>query len=223
MMIDVKIKMNSHLFVKDPEQSELGRKIVTKGLELINSIGFEEFTFKKLAKSINTTEASIYRYFENKHRLLTYLISWYWSFLEFKIIYHTNNIKNPKDKLIKVLEILAKPENTKHQSDYLSEKDIYQLLVYEGAKSYLTRHVTVDNRELHFKPLKSLTKCISDFILEFKPKFKYANSLASTLIETTYSQKFFMNNLTTLTSFRDKKDLNGLFHYLELLLFNCLK
>ena len=223
MMIDVKIKMNPHLFLKDPEQSELGKKIVKKGLELINSVGFEQFTFKKLALAINTTEASIYRYFENKHRFLTYLVSWYWSFLEFKILFHTNNIKNPKDKLIKAIEILAKPENTKHQSDFISEKDIYQLMINEGAKSYLTKHVLADNKELHFKPFKNLTDCISDLILEFCPKYKFPVSLASTLIETTYSQKFFMHNLPSLTSFADKKDLNGLNRYLELLLFNSLK
>ena len=37
----------------------------------------EEFTFRKLAQKINTTEASVYRYFENKHRLLIYILAWY--------------------------------------------------------------------------------------------------------------------------------------------------
>lgn len=223
MEFDVKIKMNSHLFLKDPEQSELGRKIVKHGLLLINQMGFEEFTFKKLATQINTTEAGIYRYFENKHRLLTYLTSWYWSFLEYKIIYHTNNLKDPKQKLKKVVEILANPEDSRHTSDYITEKEVSLLLLREGAKAYLTRHVEDDNREKHFKPLKDLVSKIAAIIQEFNPKYKYPHNLASTLLETAYSQKFFMLHLPSLTDVKDKKDNKKLIDYLDHLTFNTLK
>lgn len=223
MMLDVKIKMNSHLFLRDPEQSELGRKIVKDGLRLINQIGFEDFTFKKLAKEINTTEAGIYRYFENKHRLLTYLTSWYWSFLEYKLYYHTNNLKDPKQKLIKVIEVLARPEESKHHSDFISEKEAYRLLMWEGSKAYLTRHVQDDNHEMHFSPLKNLCAAIATIITEYRPKYKYPHSLASTLMETAYTQKFFMINLPSLTDYKDKKDLNGLQNYLESIVFSILK
>ena len=185
MILDVKIKMNSHLYLRDPEQSELGRKIVKTGLLLINQIGFEEFTFKKLAKEINT--------------------------------------KDPKQKLIKVIEVLARPEDSKHDSDFISEKEAYRLLMWEGSKAYLTRHVQDDNREMHFKPLKSLCAAIATIILEFRPKYKYPHSLASTLMETAYSQKFFMINLPSLTDYKDKKDLNGLQKYLESIVFSILK
>ena len=80
MLLDIRIKMNDKLFLRNPEDSLLGKRIVSQGLVLINKLGFEDFTFKKLAAEIETTEASIYRYFENKHRLLVYLITWYWSF-----------------------------------------------------------------------------------------------------------------------------------------------
>ena len=70
MELSLKIKMNEKLFLRNPEESELGRKIIEFSIILIHKIGFEAFTFKKLAKEINTTEAGVYRYFENKHRLL---------------------------------------------------------------------------------------------------------------------------------------------------------
>ncbi|MDH5608082.1 MAG: TetR/AcrR family transcriptional regulator, partial [Cyclobacteriaceae bacterium] len=41
---------------------------------MIAQIGFERFNFKKLSTTINSTEASVYRYFKNKHQLLDYLI-----------------------------------------------------------------------------------------------------------------------------------------------------
>ncbi|HCF62820.1 MAG TPA: TetR family transcriptional regulator, partial [Chitinophagaceae bacterium] len=62
--------MNESVYIKNPDHSEIGRKIIKHGIDLINDLGFEHFTFKKLAVEIGTTEATIYRYFENKHRLL---------------------------------------------------------------------------------------------------------------------------------------------------------
>ena len=88
----IKINATEELAHRDPEDTTLGRNIIRKGLILMYELGFEQFTFKKLAAEINTTEASIYRYFENKHRLLVYLINWYWSYLEYKVVFYTNNI-----------------------------------------------------------------------------------------------------------------------------------
>ena len=70
------IKLQHELFLRDPQETELGKKIIEQGILLIDKLGFEEFTFKKLASKIGSTEASVYRYFENKHRLLMYLTAW---------------------------------------------------------------------------------------------------------------------------------------------------
>ena len=48
-------------FLKDPQTSELGNRILATGIDLINEIGFDAFTFRKLAQAINSVEASIYR------------------------------------------------------------------------------------------------------------------------------------------------------------------
>ena len=66
MELQLQIKMNEKLFVRNPEQTELGRKIIQFSIQLIQENGFESFTFKKLAEEIGSTEAGIYRYFENK-------------------------------------------------------------------------------------------------------------------------------------------------------------
>ena len=80
-MAIIQIQLNDNLYLRDPQETELGRNIVNNSIELIDEIGFEKFTFKKLATKIESTEASIYRYFENKHRLLIYLIAWYWNWI----------------------------------------------------------------------------------------------------------------------------------------------
>ena len=72
MSIEIKISLNNGLYLKEPQDSKLGRNIIKHSILLIDKFGFESFTFKKLAEEINSTEASIYRYFENKHLLLLF-------------------------------------------------------------------------------------------------------------------------------------------------------
>jgi AcrR family transcriptional regulator len=86
--------INERTYLKNPVNGELGQKIVRGGLEMMESSGFEHFTFKKLAEKIGTTEASIYRYFESKHKLLIYLTSWYWSIIESSKAYLTREVDN---------------------------------------------------------------------------------------------------------------------------------
>ena len=59
MEVHLQLKMNEKLFLRDPEQTELGKKIIRHGIQLIDRYGFELFTFKKLAEDIGTTEAGI--------------------------------------------------------------------------------------------------------------------------------------------------------------------
>ena len=76
MELQLQIKMNEKLFLRNPEYTELGKKLIQHSINLIHKKGFEDFTFKKLAEDVGTTEASVYRYFENKHKLLIYITSW---------------------------------------------------------------------------------------------------------------------------------------------------
>jgi len=76
-MAVLQIQLPNNLFLKDPQTTELGKKIIRESIQLIKELGFESFTFRKLSVRIESTEASIYRYFENKHRLLVYLVTWY--------------------------------------------------------------------------------------------------------------------------------------------------
>ncbi|HLK96205.1 MAG TPA: TetR/AcrR family transcriptional regulator, partial [Hymenobacter sp.] len=66
-----------HLYSKNPADSEIGRRLLMEAVRLVDEIGFEQFTFKKLATSMGSSEATLYRYFDNKHQLLNYLVSWY--------------------------------------------------------------------------------------------------------------------------------------------------
>ena len=223
MELAVQIKMNEKLFLRNPELSELGRNIIKYSVVMIREKGFEDFTFKKLAQRIGTTEASIYRYFENKHRLLIYIVAWYWSYLEYKVVFYTQNLATPENRLKKIIELLAKPVTDDFSTDYIDEKLVYEVAVWEGSKAYLTKHVSKDNKDRLFKPYKDLCARIASIIAEFNPRYKFPHSLSSTLLEMAHYQRFFMNNLPSLTDFGEDKSEERLYQFLYQLVFDSLK
>lgn len=223
MEIQLQIKMNEKLFLRDPEQSELGKKIILHSIQLIHLNGFEAFTFKKLAEAIGTTEAGIYRYFENKHRLLIYLTAWYWSWLEYQVSFQTNNINDPVVKLKRVINLLATTVENDIRTRYVDESLLHQIIITEGTKAYLNKRVSEDNKDHLFKPYKDLCAVIGKMILECNPRYKYPKSLASTIIEMAHFQNFFMNNLPSLTDFGKNKDEAEIVKFLEDLVFSSLQ
>ena len=92
LLSNIKISVPENIYIKDPESSELGKRIVKHSILLINDIGFDAFTFKKLGEKIGSNESSIYRYFESKHKLLLYLSSWYWAWIEYQLVFETHSI-----------------------------------------------------------------------------------------------------------------------------------
>lgn len=222
MELQLQIKMNEKLFIKNPEQSELGKNIILHSIQLIYKNGFEAFTFKKLADAVGTTEAGIYRYFENKHRLLMYITAWYWSWLEYQVTFHTHNIKDPVVKLKKIIKILTTAVEDDVATSYVDESILHQIIITEGSKAYLTKKVSEDNKDHLFKPYKDLCAKIGDVILECNPNYKYPKSLSSTIIEMAHSQNFFMNHLPSLTDFGKSKDEAEIVLFLESLVFSSL-
>lgn len=222
MELQVRFRMNENLFLRNPEDSELGRRIIRTSVLMMRDLGFEAFTFKKLATAINTTEASVYRYFENKHRLLVYLVTWYWGWLQYQVMLHSTNIDDPEQKIRRIIKLLATEIDDFLGFDGLDQKALYQIVVWEGSKAYLTRNVTEDNKAQLFKPYKDLAGRIAEVFKSYSPDYAYPRSLASTLIEMAHYQIFFMYNLPSLTDFGASKDEKEVNRFLEELIFAAL-
>lgn len=222
MKLKLQIEMNDALYLRNPEGTELGKKIIKYSIELIHKNGFESFTFKKLAEEINTTEAGVYRYFENKHKLLVYLAAWYWSWISYQIKYHTNNITDAEQKLKRVIKLLAKAVEDDEKTNYVDESRLHEIIISEGSKAYLTKQVEEDNKQQFFKPYKDLCANIGEIISAYNPKYKYPKSLASTIVEMAHFQNFFMYHLPSLTDFGMKKEENEIIDYLNDLVFSSL-
>lgn len=223
MQILLKFKINESLYLRDPESTEVGRLIVQKGIELIHEVGFERFTFKKLAEKINSTEATIYRYFASKYRLLTYILNWYWCYLEFVAKMSLQELQDPAQKLKLVLDIITHNFDSDSQIvDYDLEK-LHGIVISESSKAYLVKEVDEINQELVFSPLKSLCQFIGQLLLQLNPKFSYPNALSSTLLETAHDQHFFSEHLPKLTDNKSKiPHKKYVLDYLNFLAFSAI-
>lgn len=217
-------KLNEHLYLRDPQHTQLGQSIVRTSIEMIDRLGFEQFTFKKLAEEIDSTEASIYRYFENKHRLLLYLIAWYWSWIEYRIDLFTSGIVDPKEKLKACVKVIAEEKKFDPNFDFINEEALYHIVVAELDKTFLTKSVDLDNKEGLFGGFKSLCKKIASWVTEVNPDYPYANSLVSTVLLTAKQQVFFAEHLPSLSSVhKSENSYLEIERFLENILFNAIQ
>jgi AcrR family transcriptional regulator len=150
MLSNIIISVNSKLYVKNPETSELGKKIIEQSILLIDEIGFENFTFKKLGERIQSNESSIYRYFENKHKLMLYLSSWYWGWIEYKMVFATNNVSNPMERLKKAITIVTEKVEDDSTTLHINESILNKIIIQEFTKTIITKEIDEENKEGFF-------------------------------------------------------------------------
>ena len=202
----INIKVHPNLYKKDPLSATLGKKIIETGVLLIDEVGLEQFTFKKLAKETGTTEASIYRYFENKHHLFVYLLNWYWEWMAARIDLNTLNIASPAERLKIVLNLIVDSANRHADIEFVDESALHRIVVREGAKGYHHKMVDSENQDGFFLAYKRLTGKIADLITAMNPGFPYPRALASTLIEAANNNLYFAQHLPRLTDLNKDED-----------------
>jgi len=219
LLQNLKVVINDKIYLKDPESSVLGKRIIEQSILMIDQIGFENFTFKKIGKKIGSNESSIYRYFENKHKLLLYLTSWYWGWLEYQLVFTTNSIADPKEKLAKAIEIITRTTKEDSAFSHINEVILNKIVINEYSKSYLTKEVDKENKEGYFSIYKRLVIRVKEMIVAINPNYKFPSSLASTIIEGSLHQHFLKDHFSSLT---DCNKDNSPTLYFTQLVFNTL-
>jgi len=199
LLSNLKIAVPDKIFIKDPESSELGKKIIEHSIILIDDIGFDSFTFKKLGIKIESNESSIYRYFESKHKLLLYLTSWYWAWIEYQLVFATHNMPDAKEQLSKAIEIVTRNIEQDTTFTHINEVVLNRIVINEYSKSYLTKEVDIENKEGYFVVYKRLVSRIGEMILKVNPNYTYSASLASTIIEGALHQHFLKSHFKSIT------------------------
>ncbi len=203
LLSNLKISVPETIFIKDPESSELGKRIIEHSILLIDEIGFDNFTFKKLGIKIESNESSIYRYFESKHKLLVYLTSWYWAWIEYQLVFSIQNMTNEQDRLIKAIEIITRTIERDSAYSHINEVVLNKIIIKESSKSYLTKEVDMENEEGYFAVYKRLILRLSALVLQVNPNYTFASSLASTIAEGSLHQHFLKNHFKSITNCND--------------------
>ncbi|WP_420574922.1 TetR/AcrR family transcriptional regulator [Kordia sp.] len=205
--LQIHIVISEELYTKNPESSELGKKIVSRSIEMIDELGFESFTFKKLGKSIGSNESSIYRYFESKHMLLVYLLCWYWSWVEYKLVFATTNIQSKEDKLCAAIEILTRKIDVDNSFSYINEVILNRIIIAESSKAYHTKDIDSENEKGYYKVYKRVVQRVSNMVVDINPEFECPHMLISTVIEGSHQQRYFSKHLPSLTDTQKGKDI----------------
>ena len=224
MSVSIRLLLSQKLCLRDPNQTELGQKILNHSILLIDELGFEGFTFKKLAKAIGSTEASVYRYFENKHKLLVYLVAWYWAWLDYTIDYQIHNIEDPRRRLRLAIEALANANIEDPLTAHINEASLHRIVIAESSKAFLTKSVGGEREQGLFEGYVQLVDKLAGIIAAVNPDFEYPKALAVTVIEGSRKQLFFAVHIPTVTEISAPAALQEqLSDFLEMLILKTLQ
>ena len=208
--------LSDKLYLRDPQKSSVGQAIIRHSALLIDRYGFDNITFKKIAEDVDSTEATIYRYFENKFRLLQYLIVWHWTSVNFQMDYHLNNIAGPRDKLKICLQVLAgtrKPVN----DTIIDQHALNRVVIAEFDKLCLSKSIDNDYEAGLLDPFNETCQRIAALVKQINPEYPFPHSLISTAITAARHQIYFSKHLPLLCDIRnDERTLNDkLYQFLE--------
>lgn len=217
----IKIAVPEQVYLKNPDSTDIGQNIIEQSILMIDKLGFEAYTFKKLGEKIGSPESTIYRYFENKHMLLIYLISWYWSWMEYRVVLSTVNVDKPDKRLAKALETITHTVKDDTNFTHISESRLQKIVVAESAKAFLTKAVDKENKAGYFVSYQRLTQRLAALIQETDPQFTYPKTLVTTILEGYHQQRFFREHLSALSDCVE--DENMLTHFYNTLTFSLLQ
>lgn len=184
----------------------MGTRILTEGLALMNGIGLEAFTFKKLAERMGSTEVTVYHYFANKQRLLQYYFQMYWLWLGTHCRHEGRSLKDPRARLHGDIRAICGIWPGDSRAMHFDPADLRRLVINEGSKSFLHKNVDLDNERKVFKPYKDLIAHIAAEVRACSPRRRHAHTFATTLVEMAHSLEFAMQHLPALTELSEKGD-----------------
>ncbi len=212
LITEISVEIPEGLYLKNPTSSSLGKRIISNAIHFIYNFGFEDFNFKKLAVHIDSTESSIYRYFENKNKLLLYLSSLYWGYMEYQLLYATSSISGKIEVLNAAVEVLSEsPSNTEDKKG-INHYQLQQIIISEFNKPFHSKFINAtDEQEQSFQLYTRFIKRLAEIIQFVSPNYDYPLSLASTLVEGLHYQIYLSKYFKEITDCKTKDSLKDFF------------
>lgn len=216
LLKSIHLRVNEKIYLSDPTSSDLGKRILKHGSKIICQEGLDSFNFKKLSKEISSTEAAIYRYFENKNKLLLFYFSWYWKWIEYNMVFRTQNLATPEERMQVVLEILTNPPQVKNYFEYIDGAHVFELMGKDGIRVLLSAPQTDDEKDM-VRSFRSVCERFAQVIEGCDKGYKYPVQLAATILITSHMNKTLLP--TVLDNMKDN-ELVDFWMYSSTLLFD---
>lgn len=218
--VNIVIDINDTIYIRNPLETTLGKKLICHSIMVMDEIGFEDFNFKKLAKHMSSTEASVYRYFENKYKLLSYLVAWYWDYMHFMILMDIRNISQPRERLHRIIETLVNSLNNTTAPEYIDQGKLHRIVVENASKVYHTKQVDSLKKVGFYTNLLKLVKTIAGVVREVDEGYKYPVALATNIVDMSLNNEYNIVHLHNLTDVSDpattdpRRETINMIHYM---------
>ena len=121
-----------------------------------------------------------------------------------------------------VIDLLSRELDDALGTIEFDKKALYNIVISESSKAYLSKDVDQNNEAQLFKPYKDLCGRIADLFSTYNTDYPYPHSLASTVIEAAHFQYFFAQHLPRLTDVKNNKSEEVIKSFLEHLVFSTL-
>jgi len=202
----ISISVSPNTYLRNPEDTDLGKNIIRYGIQILSDKGFQCFNFKCLAKEMGSTEASVYRYFENKYMLLVYLTSWYWEYLDLQIMLNTRNIEDPVRKLRLMISTIVQGIDSDFEHEYFDLRKLHNIVVEQSPRVIHSKKVEACEKAGMFSNFKNLNSNIAAIILECDPDFKYPSALATNILKMSMDHKYYAEHICSITEITNCKE-----------------
>ena len=103
---------------------------------------------------------------------------------------HTNNIKDPFAKLKKIIKLLATTVEDDIKTSHVNESALHQIIIAEGTKAYLTKHVSEHNKDHFLSPTKTFVQKSETLFLNVIPNTSTPNHCQVPLLKWHISRIF---------------------------------
>ena len=137
---------------------------------------------------------------------MLYLTSWYWAWIEYQLVFESHNLSNTKEKLQKAIEVVTRTIKQDSNYSHINETILNRIIINENSKSFLTKAVDKENKDGYFIVYKRVVTRLKDMIISVNPNYKFASSLASTIIEGSLHQHFLKDHFTSITDCNTSED-----------------
>ncbi|MBL7812132.1 MAG: TetR/AcrR family transcriptional regulator [Bacteroidetes bacterium] len=192
----VRVSLPPVLYIKNPQETALGQSLLEHAAACISRDGLEEFNFRKLAQAAGCTEATVYRYFENKHKLVLLLMNLFWGYVDFQIQQRIRFEPKAEAALNACLNELGNLQLHEIHNPHFAELLVH-LAAREGVKMHLGKDIHAETQDGSLTHYLRLLQTVEDLLR--LNHVSYPRALAGLLLDSALQQHFYRHNEPLLT------------------------